>query len=327
MPNRSHVKRFWFFDMAIQFNKKQQQKLRIFAVSIVVSFIAWCVFALSTNYFYEVATPVQYINAPENKAFHPLQSDTVSLRVEGTGWQILFSKLRLHPQHIKVDLSGLKNRNWVMFSTQLGFINRQFPGIQRIIKVSPDTLYFDFSKQTVKKVPVHLVSDLSFKKQYHVVDSIELKPNYVTVTGPLEDLASIDRWDTEPLVRRDVEANIVTRLPLANKMQGNLNVYPANIEVKIPVGETTEKIVEVPIRIENAKRGMATTLLPSKVTLTVSVPLKYYSEITRDSFTAVVNLDNSIYKATSLPVILTKSPGFCTVLKIEPQNIHYILRR
>lgn len=310
-----------------EFNKKQRQKFRIFAISLVVSFIAWCVFALSTNYFYRVSSSVQYINAPENKAFHPLQSDTVSLQVEGTGWQILFSKLRLHPQHIKVDLSGLKNRNWVMFSTQLGFINRQFPGIQRIINVSPDTLYFDFSKQAVKKVPVRLVSDLSFKKQYNIIDSIELKPAYVTVTGPLEDLALIDQWDTDPLVRKDVETNIVARLPLAMKMQGNLNVYPANIEAKIPIGETTEKIVEIPIRIQNAKRGMSTTLLPSKVTLTVSVPLKYYSEITRESFTAVVNLDNSNYKATSLPVILTKSPEYCTVLKIEPQNVYYILRR
>lgn len=310
-----------------KFNKKQQQKLRIFAISIVVSFIAWCVFALSNSYSYRVSTTVQYINGPENKAFHPLQSDTVSLQVEGKGWQILFSKLRLHPQYIKVDLSGLKNRNWVMFSTQLGFINRQFPGVQRIIKVSPDTLYFDFSKQAVKKVPVHLVSDLTFKKQYNIIDSIELKPAYVTVTGPLEDLANIEQWDTDPLVRKDVEANIIARLPLTKKIQGNLNVYPANIEAKIPIGETTEKIIDVPIRIENARRGMSTTLLPSKVTLTVSVPLKYFAEITRESFTAVVNLDNSNPKAASLPVILTKSPKFCTVLKIEPQNVYYILRK
>jgi hypothetical protein len=308
-------------------SKKEQQKLRIFSISIVVSFIAWCVFALSNNYLYRVPSAVQYINAPENKAFHPLQSDTVSLQVEGTGWQILFSKLRLQPTTIKVDLSGLKNRNWVMFSSQLGFINRQIPGNKRIIKVSPDTLYFDFSKQAVKKVPVHLVSDLSFKRQYNIIDSISIKPDYVTVTGPLEDLALIESWDTEPLIKKGVESNLVVRLALANKMQGNLNVYPSNVEVKIPVGETTEKVLEIPIRIENARRGLSTVLLPGKVKLTVSVPLKYYSEVTRESFEAVVNLDNSKYKISNLPVIITKSPSFSTILKIEPQNVNYILRR
>lgn len=308
-------------------NRKQQQKLRIFAISIVVSFVAWCIFALSNNYLYSVPTSVQYINAPENKAFHPLQSDTVSLQVEGTGWQILFSKLRLRPQNIRVDLSGLKSRNWVMFSSQLGFINRQFSGNQRIINVSPDTLYFDFSKQTVKKVPVHLVSDVDFKKQYNVIDSIEIKPAYVTVTGPLEDLVLIEQWETEPLVRKNVETTITTRLPLAKKMQGNLSVYPANVEVKIPIGETTEKVIELPIRIENARKGVSTVLLPGKVRLTVSVPLKYYSEITRDSFEALVDFGNSSYNITDLPVIITKSPEFCTILKIEPQNINYILRK
>lgn len=308
-------------------SKKEQQKLRIFSISIVVSFIAWCVFALSNNYLYRVPTAVQYINAPENKAFHPLQSDTVSLQVEGTGWQILFSKLRLQPTTIKVDLSGLKNRNWVMFSSQLGFINRQIPGNKRIITVSPDTLYFDFSKQAVKKVPVHLVSNLSFKKQYNIIDSIVVKPAYVTVTGPLEDLALIEEWDTEPLIKKDVENNIVVRLALTKKMQGNLNVYPSNVEVKIPIGETTEKILEIPIRADNPKRGMSTILLPGKISLTVIVPLKHYSEVTRESFEAVVNLNNSKYKISNLPVIITKSPSFCTIIKIEPQNVNYILKK
>lgn len=308
-------------------SRKQQQKLRIFAVSLGVSIVAWCVFALSNKYFYQVSTPVQYVNSPENKAFHPLQSDTVSLNVEGTGWQILFSQLRLQPQSFKVDLSGLKNRNWVMFSTQLNYLNSQISGNQRIIAVSPDTLYFDFSKQTVKRVPVHLLSDLSFRKQYNIVDSIEIKPSYVTVTGPMEDLVKIDKWDTELLVRKNVEDNINTRLPLGKKEKGNLTIYPANVEVKIPVGETTEKVLEIPLHLENAQRGVSTTLLPSKVTLTVSVPLKHYADITRDSFQAVVSLEDSKYKSSSLPIIIKKSPNFCIILKIEPQNVDYIIRR
>lgn len=308
-------------------NRKQQQKLRIFAVSLVVSCIAWCVFALSNKYFYQVATPVQYVNSPENKAFHPLQSDTVSLKVEGTGWQILFSKLRLQPQNFKVDLSGLKNRNWVMFSTQLSFLNRQVPGNQRIISVSPDTLYFDFSKQTVKKVPVKLIADLNFRKEYNIIDDIKIKPASITVTGPIEDLALIEEWETEDLVRKNVEDNIVVRLPLSKKAQGNLTVYPTNVEVTIPVGETTEKVLELPIRIENSKRGVSTTLLPGKVKITVSVPLKHYADVTRSSFEAVVSLDHSSYKQTSLPVTIRKSPEFCVILKIEPQNVDYIQRK
>lgn len=296
-------------------------------MSIVISFFAWCVFALSSKYFYELPTPIQYVNAPENKAFHPLQSDTVTLKVEGTGWQIFFSKLRLQPQPFKVDLSGLKNRNWVMFSTQLNYLNRQVPGNQTIISVSPDTLYFDFSKQTVKKIPVALVSDLSFRKQYNVIDEIKIKPPSITVTGPDEDLASITHWETEPLIRKDVHENLVVRLPLNNNSQGNLNIYPSSVEVTIPVGETTEKVLDIPIKIENSPRGLTTTLLPGTAKVTVSVPLKHYSEVNSRNIEAKVVLDPSSFTQTTLPVIIENIPEYCVVLKIEPQNVDYLISK
>lgn len=312
----------------IQLSKKQQRKLRIFSISVVISVCAWFLFALSNKYLYRVAAPVQYINVPDNKAFHALQSDTVTLRVEGSGWQILFSKLRFKPQVISVDLSGLKNKNWIMFSSQLGFINRQISANQRIVSISPDTLYFDFSKQTVKKVPIQLKLDVAFKKQYDIVDSIQIRPAYVTVTGPLEDLVLIEQWETNKLIQQDVERDLVTRLPLRKKEKANINIYPTMVEVRIPVGEVTEKILEIPVRVENAKRNSSVKLLPGKVKITVLVALKNYANVTRESFEAVVNLDNwGKYHVNSLPVIITKSPEFSKILKIQPENVDFILRK
>lgn len=312
---------------SFKLNIKQQQKLRIFAVSILVSFIAWCVFALSNKYSYRVTAPVQYVNSPEEKAFHPLQSDTVALNVEGSGWQILFSKLRLQPQVFKVDLSGLKTRNWVIFSTQINSLNRQVSGNQRIISVSPDTLYFDFSKQTVKKVPVNLISNLSFKKQYNITDDILLEPSFVTVTGPAEDIKLIHKWDTELIELKDIDGSVNTGISLKGKEKGNLGVYPTRIKLKIPVGEMTEKVLEVPIRIRNGKKGYSTTLLPGNVRVTVNVPLEYYADIKRSSFDIVVNFEDSDYTSRNLPIEIIDKPDYCTILKIEPQNVDYILKK
>lgn len=312
----------------IQLNRKQQRKLRIFLISALISVCAWFLFALSNKYLYRVSTPVQYINIPDNRAFHSLQSDTVTLRVEGSGWQILFSKLRFKPQLISVDLSGLESRNWIKFSSQLGFINRQITGNQRIVSVSPDTLYFDFSKQTVKKVPVKLDKDIRFKKQYDIVDSIQIRPAYVTVTGPLEDLVLIEQWETNQLVKKDVEHDIVSRVSLRKKEKANINVYPTTVEVRVPVGEVTEKIMEIPVRVENTKRNTSVKVLPGKVKVTIVVALKNYTSVTRESFEAIINLDDwEEYGVNSLPVIITKSPDFCKIIKIEPENVDFILRK
>lgn len=312
----------------LNLNKTQRRKLSIFAKCIVFSFLAWALFAVSNKYIYTVKSGVQYVNIPDNRAFHPLQSDTVNVQVEATGWQLLFSRLRSARPTVQVDLSGLQSRNWVVLSNQLGFLNRQFPENQRVMSVAPDTLYFDFSKQTERKVPVKALYNLQFSKQYDVIDKLHVSPEYVTITGPLEDVVQIERWETDTIRYTDVNSDVHTIVNLKQNQRANINVYPTSVEVDIPVGEVTEKILEVPLKAENAKQFNSVKLLPGKVKLTVIVSLRDFMKVTAGTFEAVVNMDDWVENdVQSLPVIITQMPDFCKLVKIEPQNVDFFVRK
>lgn len=307
-------------------NRKQQKKLTLFAVCLLVSFLVWSLFALSNRYVYSVNVSLKYVNIPPKRAFHPLQSDTVKMQVEGTGWQVLFSNLRLKSQDIQVDLNGLKSRDWVVFSNQMGYINRQFSANQRIVSISPDTLYFNFSEQAVKRVPVNLNYNFEFKKQYDVVGNVLLEPKFVTVTGPLEDLVQIDHWSTDTFNRKDVSEEVVARLSLSKSQKANINVHPSMVDVRIPIGEVTEKIVDVQIKAENTRGYRQVKILPEKVRITMMVSLANYTSIDKDSFEAVINLqDWKSNHIKNLPVIITKVPDFVKIVKCEPQNVEFLL--
>ncbi|SEN51290.1 hypothetical protein SAMN05216436_11787 [bacterium A37T11] len=311
----------------LKLNKQQQRKVSLFVVCVGVSTIVWGLFAMANHYLYKITAPIQYVNLPSKRAFNPLQPDSVSLNVEGSGWQLLFSRLRLQSKMIEVDIGALKNRNWVTFSSQLGYINRQFDANQRIVSVSPDTLYFDFAKKSSKKVPVKLNYDISFWPQYAIVDTIKVHPAYVTVTGPLDDLAQIDHWETDTLTHKQVRSSIQAHLALQKNQKGNINLYPASVEVSVPIGEVTEKVLEIPIKAEKAKNYMSVKLLPEKVRITVMVSLDDYKRTTSESFEAVVNLDEWVQrKINSLPVLITKVPDFCKLVKVEPQNVDFLIR-
>lgn len=312
----------------LNLNKTQRRKLSIFIKCIVFSFLAWALFAVSNNYVFTVKSGVQYVNIPDNRAFHPLQSDTVNVQLEATGWQLLFSTLRSVRPTIQVDLSGLQSRNWIVLSNQIGFINRQFPENQRVMSVTPDTLYFDFSKQTERKVPVKALYNLQFSKQYDVIDKLRVSPEYVTITGPLEDVVQIERWETDTIRYTNVNSNVHTVVDLKQNQRANINVYPTSVEVDIPVGEVTEKILEVPLKAENAKQFSSVKLLPGKVKLTVIVSLRDFTKVTANAFEAVVNMDDWIENdVRSLPVIITQMPDFCKLVKIEPQNVDFFVRK
>lgn len=312
----------------LNLNKTQRRKLSIFAKCVIFSFLAWALFAVSSNYVYTIKAGMQYVNAPDNRAFHPLQSDTVSVQLEANGWQLLFSSFQSTSEVIQVDLSGLRSRNWVVFANQLGFINRQFPANKQVIAVSPDTLYFDFSKQTERKVPVKALHRLHFRKQYDIIDELRVSPEFVTITGPLDDVVQIEQWETDTIRASNVNGDLHTVALLKHNQRANISVYPTSVTVDIPVGEVTEKILEVPLRVENGQSFSSVKLLPGKVKLTVMVSLRDFTKVTAGAFEAVVNMDNWVDDGVkNLPVIITQKPDYCKLVKVEPQNVDFFVRK
>ncbi len=312
----------------IKFSHTERRRISVFFMCLAFALGAWLFFALSNSYVYQTDTVVRFVNFPENKAFHSLQSDTVKLQIEGTGWQLLFSRLRIKPQSVDIDLRDLNKKTFVNLSDQLGYINQQFSSTQKIVYIQPDTLYFDFSSRVVKRVPLELVSDIQFARQYAVSDSIKLNPSYVTITGPQADLAKIRVWKTDSLNARNVNANISSRISLKRPVLANINIYPSVAEVKVPVDEFTEKTVEVPIQVINNRGYHDVQLLPGRVKITFMTSLANYSKMDRDFFAATVDLaDWSERSYKQLPITLSRFPKFCKLVSLEPQTVDFIIQK
>lgn len=309
-------------------NKLQRRKINIFIKCLLISFVAWMLIAASNKYVFTIKAGIEFVNIPENRAFHSLQSDTVSVRIKMSGWDVLLSRLNPDTANIQVDLGGLKTRNYIIFANQIGFLNKQFPSNKQVISVSPDTLYFDFSKQTQRKVPVRVPTSLSFKKQYGIIGDTRTNPSYITITGPLEDVANIEFLETDSITGKNIHTDIRTIANINKKQRTNITIYPTFTEVTIPVGEVTEKIIELPIKIENSEKYRSVRIIPSKVVLTVLVSLKDYAKFSARDFEAVVDLSNwEANNMSSLPIIITRIPDFVSVVKLEPQNVDFFVRK
>ncbi|HIX55697.1 MAG TPA: hypothetical protein H9853_11810 [Candidatus Sphingobacterium stercoripullorum] len=308
--------------------KVRRRRLVIFFRCLVISFVAWALFAVSNNYTVNFKVGLEYVNAPEDKAFHPLQSDTVQVTLEMSGWKLLAMRVKSDSGKMRVDLSPLEEKNNVIFSNQLNFINRQYPSDRKVLRVSPDTLYFDFSQQSQRRVPIKPLYNLNFRKQYGITGKVWTNPDYVTIAGPMEDVANIEYIETDTIRASDVYADLRTRAALNKKNKTHISIYPTSIEIAIPVGELTEKIIEVPIKVEGASKYTSVRVLPPKVQVKVLVALKDYNSISSSDFEAVVDLARwEEERLKNLPVILTKKPEFCELVSIDPQNVDFFVRR
>src|SRR5690606_24855599 len=148
----------------IKLSAGERKRLSVFFTCIILAFSAWIFFSLSMDYDYEVKTVVSFNNLPQNKAFYPLQSDTVTFTVQVTGWQLLFNRMSKSVSGTRIDLSPLEKRNFISIKEQMREINHQLFTSQKITKAQPDTLFFDFTTRKVKRIPLRFNSDLVYKK-------------------------------------------------------------------------------------------------------------------------------------------------------------------
>lgn len=311
----------------ITLNRIERRRLTVFVCCLVVAFSTWMLIALSGNYMYAVDSKINYVDPPENRAYHPLQEDTVRLNIRGSGWQLLFSRLRLQPTVVNVNLSTLKTRSFIIFSNQLDDLNRQFASNQRVISVMPDTLFFDFSKRSVKKVPVRLTYDLAFENNYGISGPIKISPDHVIVNGAAEDLRKLKFWPTNLISRVNVSSFIQTKVGFSDSKSDNIDVFPLSVKAEIPVERLTEKIVEVPVKVLNSK-GRDVQVLPEKVAVTILIALSRYPKIESDSFMVSIDLHDRPEKGYSqLPAKLTRLPKFSRLVKIDPQVVDFFIKK
>jgi YbbR domain-containing protein len=310
----------------IRLTKIERKRFVALLSCLLLAIAAWLVMALNNKYVYTAKTVLVYKNFPQNKAFHPLQSDTVDLQVEGTGWQLLFARLRVNPPSINISLEKLNKKDYILFSEQLYRVNNQLETSQKIISVRPDTLYFDFSKRTVKRVPVRLLSNLKFTSQYGVSNDIEVSPDYVTVSGPQEDIGQIKEWQTDTLKLSDVRKTTVARVQMMQNKLKNVNIFPSSVEVSVPVDEFTEKTIELPIKVLNNAEYYSLKLYPKKVKVTYLVALSSYQLINDDFMEASVDLNEwKVFKHKQLTVKMTRFPEYCKFVRVTPGKIDFII--
>lgn len=311
----------------VKLSASERRRLSAFFTCLVLAALAWLFTNLSNPYTFTVKRVISYKNIPQKRAFHSLQSDTVAVTVNGTGWQMLFSKMNDDNRALNVDLHSLETNNYVSLNSQIRQVSINGE-VHDVVSFNPDTLYFDFLNRSVKRVPIKLVSDIKYQKQFAQSNNSVIKPAYVTLDGPSNRIDKITEWQTDSLSADKVNETIRTKIGLQPPNEGNITVYPKAVDVIVPVDEYTEKTLLIPVKLLNNTDYYNVKIFPQKVKVTFLTSLKRYTEIDENFFEADADLDlwkNHGY--STLPVKLTRMPSFCRIISVNPPNIDFIVKK
>ena len=313
------------FDTGFSNPLARKQKIKVFLVFILISFLFWGITKFSKSYSALVLFDVKYFNTPD---LIVVESDYKIIEgyVKTSGFQLLL--YRLIPKTLKVDisLSDFKDsRGIIDLISQRRSLDDQIKG--SFLSFENDQLFFKFSKLKNKKVRIKINTNFIYALGHNNMNNSRIKPDSVNISGPASIIDSIYFISTEFMTKQNISNDIELFLAIENN-NPLIKIKPDKVLFQESVEKFTEKNFEVHIKIINIPDSLEIKLFPERVKLTASVPVDLIDNFKNKNFELVFDyLSTENGKFESVPINLTSIPEFSRNIRWSPKTISYLIKK
>ena len=307
----------------------------IFLVFLVISLIVWLLNQLEEHYDTRIVYPVEYSDFPGEMVVVGDPVSNLNLTLRGQGFNLLEYKLirKMNPLEIKIRSNDLKAqahvsslRYYLPTSSLQTRISQSLGADIEVVNISPDTLFFEFAKQTRKKLPVKPDLHYTFDKQMMLKGHIHIEPDSVMVSGPESVVDTLDQVKTEYMEFSELTGSVQALLKL-KKVHKKLSYSSEQIRISIPAEQYTEGTLKKNISVINCPDSLVVRLFPSMVRITYLVGLSNYEEVIPQLFKAYVDYKNIQEDQEKLRVVVEKAPDYLKSYSYIPRRVDYIIER
>ena len=252
----------------------------VLLLSLALSFSIWLIHSMSGTYSGVMTVPVEAESNLEGRAgLSTIQSVAVA-RVRTTGFNLVLSagRERRKPVRIKVDPQDLRYSSGDDFlltgPSKSNYVRAIFGDGAELETFLSDTLRFRFPKENHRRVPVVLVSDISFKEQFMASGPVRTVPDSVVIYGEKSVIDPIDAIRTQPLSLQNVRHDVHGALKLSRP--DGVRLSDDDVTYSMAVSRYVEIISSVPVTMRSAPSDRSFDIRPpvAQVVLRCAFPLK-----------------------------------------------------
>ncbi len=306
-----------------------RKKVISFAIFFVLASIFWFLNTLEANYTETIKFPLVFeVKNREHIQTQNLPSH-VNVRITTTGYELLryYFGMNQHPIHFHLSAKP-KELNKTQFILIRSIVEKELA--QRVNKIVvenvwPDTVKYRIEPMAQKKVPVRANVKFKMEKDYVLKSTLKLSPDSVVIRGGVNAIKTIDYVSTGfvdlGILKNTHKAN------LAIQSDPHLSYDKYRINVTVPIEQTTENVLDVPITISKNSTKHAIKLIPNHITVRFRVGLSQYKLITANQFVAEVEYNDSTKSQPILQVHIKRLPKSIYVYSFSPNFVEYIIEK
>ncbi len=298
----------------------------LFLAFVAVAAFFWLVMSLNDNVTQTFDVDLKVENVPDSVTFinDPPATFHVTLRDKGTN--ILRSGILSHP-HIGLNFRDYaENGIFRVTKTDINAaVKSTFGNSAQITAVSLDSLRLYYTSEKGRRVPVVVVADVSAASGMVISDAPKPLLHYALIYSYSEDIDTITRVYTQPIVRRNLSETTEVEIPM--RPIPAVKIVPSKVKVKIPVEPLVKKESMATVSALNVPEGESLLLFPNRVQVVYYVPMSLFNS---DLVPVEVSVDyRDIYKYSGdrLPVSIHSFADYVESPQMFTDSVEYTLVR
>lgn len=310
--------------------RKNQNKIpKAFSVALLFAVLFWLLIKMSKEYKTIISFPVEYVNIPQNKLIQKEPIKHIEIQIKASGFR-LFGLGVVQPK-IKLDARRLQRKSasdyYFLLQNQKIDIQHQITNKYVVDQIVQDTVYLNLGTLTSKKVPVSGDFELSYKLGYHLIEAMRITPDSIIVSGPEEQIDTLQRMYLKRFVKENISETIETTLKI-NEATSAIKFSVKEAVIYGEVDRFTEGELYLPFEIINMPDSVSVNTFPATLKVVFQVGLNNFNKVNSSSFKIVCDYQQSINNKLNylIPRVLFK-PDFVTSVKLSPAKVEFLIQR
>lgn len=308
-------------------------KLSIFTFFLFVATALWYLNKLSYEYITDITFPLKVANMPKGKVIVGEPPKEITLGVKAYGYTLLRYKIAssLSPINLNLDqvplvpIPNSDTKFFILTSRVRRSIINQLKGELLLERIAPDSLFFEFTQLSEKKVKVSPQIEYSFDRQFMLSGPIIVSPDSITISGPTTIIDTINSISTVSANFDKLSSSENSNVYLKEINQVGLSHRRVNLT--IPVEKFTEAKLTKAIEVRNLPDTLRLILIPRTVELKCNVVMSRYKNLSEivDVYVDYHDIKNSM--DNKLRVQHSGQPYVISNFDLDPMFVEFIIER
>ncbi len=306
------------------------RRIGVLTAAIFFALVLWAYVHLSGTYEVDVDLPL-VIKTPAGFAISNTLPEKIHVRLSGPGWRLLMVNATRNSK-LKLDLSERDSKEFLstFYITKDELLtNSSLPSDVKLIKMEPDSLGVQFSRESIRRVAIEIRTDIQPASGYVIVGDPAITPSTVTLHGSNILIDSIRSFPTKLLRSRGAHESFTQTLELSDTLAEVLTSRSINsVSVHVTIEAVAERLFnDIPVTVEAMPGDRELFLDPAMVSVVVRGGVDQLAKLSRDAIKAKIVYDAIKFDSISTLAPQIDAPTGIEVLQSQPTQVRFVIRK